>query len=67
MAYARSLVLMLMLMRMSMVMSHTSLHLFVSSFVLALPYAYVASENQALIFMNIRCYEALFRALRLLG
>ena len=46
-AYARSLMLVLMLM--SMLMSHASVDLFVLSFVLPCAYAYVASENQALL------------------
>ena len=41
-AYARSLMLVLI----SMLMSHTSLHFFVLSFVLACVYAYVASGGQ---------------------
>ena len=40
---------MLVLMLMLMLMSHTSVDLFVLSFVLPCAYAYVASENQALL------------------
>ena len=40
---------MLVLMLMSMLMSHASVDLFVLSLVLLCAYAYVASENQALI------------------
>ena len=46
-AYPRSLMLVLMLML--MLMSHASVDLFVLSFVLPCAYAYVASENQALL------------------
>ena len=40
-----------MLVLMSMLMSHASVDLFVLSFVLPCAYAYVASENQALLFV----------------
>ena len=40
---------MLVLMLMSVLMSHASVDLFVLSFVLPCAYAYVASENQALV------------------
>ena len=43
---------MLVLMLMLMLMSHASVDLFVLSFVLPCAYAYVASENQALIMLR---------------
>ena len=52
---------MLVLILMSMLMSHASVDLFVLSFVL--PYAYVASENQALNAMPL-CYDVKLRPLR---
>ena len=39
-----------MLMLMSMLMSHASVDLFVFSFVLSCAYAYVASEDKAVVF-----------------
>ena len=45
-----------MLALMSVLMSHTSLHFFVSSFVLGCAYACVASVNQALVkAIDLRC------------
>ena len=52
-AYARSLMLVLI----SMIVSPTSLHFFVSSFVLACVCAYVASEDQTLMAgVYIECF-----------